>query len=336
VTLILFSLLLSILLVVFRDWARIPTPSQRSDAHELPPHLFRHPLPSLLKPLDVLLQIPNANSLQLPRQHLPLLVSVSDPLQLNVILHEEREILKRNVVLRPPAHLSLLLGRILTARKGVLVDLVFDLVGRVGEEDGGRVDRGGHLGTGALQRGEEYGVDERGFLVFHLLGVFAALAEIRVLVYRTRDQTRYRPRLERVVAEDVGEACRETGRGLGGTEVEFAYVVAVGEAEGGADGVDGDSFGHAADVFVEGARDVVEVGEDEGLGRVEADANDVFGVFGGVAFRVRDFEFRGVHVFFVIGEHYDEGNVEDVLEPSAKRSGLNQAEGVICISAPTW
>jgi len=159
-------------------------------------------------------------------------------------------------------------------------------------------------------------VDERGFFVFHLLGMFAALAEVGVLVYGAGDEAGYRPCLERIRAEDVWEGRCKAGRGLGGAEVEFAHVVAVGKAEGCADGVDGDAFGHAADVFVEGARDVVEVREDEGLGWVEADADDVFSVFGGEAFGVRDFEFGCVHVFFVVGEHYDEGHVEDFLEPS--------------------
>lgn len=156
-----------------------------------------------------------------------------------------------------------------------------------------------------MQRREEDGVDERGLLVFDLLGVLATLAEIWVLVYRARNQAGDRPGLDRVLAEDVGEAGREAGRGLGGTKVEFAHVVAVGEAEGGADGIDGDALGHTANVLVECPGDVVEIGKDEGFGGVEAHADYVFGIFGREAFGGRDFEFGGVHVFFVVREHYD-------------------------------
>ena len=162
-------------------------------------------------------------------------------------------------------------------------------------------------------------MDEGGFLVFHLLGVFAALAEIGVLVYGAGDEAGYRPRLERVVAENLRERSREAGGGLNGAEVEFADVVAVIEAERCPDGIDGDAFRHAADVLVEGTRDIVEVGEDEGLGRIKADADDVFGVLGSKAFGVGDFDFGVVHVFLVVGEHDDEGNVENILQPSTGR-----------------
>ena len=96
-------------------------------------------------------------------------------------------------------------------------------------------------------------MDEGRFLVFHLLGVFAALAEIRVLVYGAGNEAGYRSRPERVRTKDVRERSCEAGGGLSGTEVEFADVVAVVEAEGSADGIDGDAFGHAADIFIKGA-----------------------------------------------------------------------------------
>ena len=115
------------------------------------------------------------------------------------------------------------------------------------------------------------------------------------------------------------KAGREAGCGLNGAEMELANVIAIIEAEGGANGVDGDAFRHAADVLVEGAGDIVEVRENEGFGWVKANANDVFGVLGCVASGVWNVEFRGVHVFFVVSQHDDKGNIEYFLEPSNDR-----------------
>ena len=52
-------------------------------------------------------------------------------------------------------------------------------------------------------------MDESGLLVLHLLGVLAALPEVRVLVDGAGDQTWYGGGLFWVRPEDVGEACGE-------------------------------------------------------------------------------------------------------------------------------
>ena len=57
--------------------------------------------------------------------------------------------------------------------------------------------------------------------------------------------------------------------------MEFAYVVGVVETECCANAVDADAFGHLADVFVKGAADIFEVGEDEGLVGIEAGGYDI-------------------------------------------------------------
>lgn len=80
--------------------------------------------------------MPDTDRLQLSRQHLTLFIRRPDPVQLGIILHKEGEILKRHIVFRPPAYLALFLCCVLSAREGVFVDLVFDLIGCVGEEDG--------------------------------------------------------------------------------------------------------------------------------------------------------------------------------------------------------
>lgn len=70
-------------------------------------------------------------------------------------------------------------------------------------------------------------MDEGGLFVFHLLGVFATLSEVRVLVDGAGDQTGYGGCLFRIRAEDVREAGGEGAGGLGGAEEEFADVVTV-------------------------------------------------------------------------------------------------------------
>ena len=85
-----------------------------------------------------------------------------DPV-LVVVLEEEAQVLIGHVDLGVAAEFAVFFDRHTAARESVLVDLVLDLVGRVAHENGGFVDRGGHLGAGALEGGQEEGVDQGGF-----------------------------------------------------------------------------------------------------------------------------------------------------------------------------
>ena len=124
-------------------------------------------------------------------------------------------------------------------------------------------------------------MNERWLFVFHFLGVFSALSEIWVLIYSARDQAGYTPRFEGVWTKDMRKRCR-----------------------------------HLADVLVKGTTDVFEVGKYEGLIRVKAHGNDIFGVLRGVGFRIGNGDTRGMHELFVICKHYYEGAVKGVLQPS--------------------
>ncbi len=71
-------------------------------------------------------------------------------------------------------------------------------------------------------------------------------------------------------------------------------------------------------VFVEGAADESEVGEDESLVDVEAEGDDVLGVLEGHPFRLffgQIFEQK----LLVVGQLDHQGNVKSVLEPSVKK-----------------
>jgi hypothetical protein len=117
----------------------------------------------------------------LPRQHLALAVRLADARQLRVVVHEEVEILVRNVDVGVSAQLALQLRRLLATRKGVLLDLVLNLLGRVLEEDGRRVDAGRHLAAGPVERVDEAAVDERRLGELDAGGDVASDAEVGVL-----------------------------------------------------------------------------------------------------------------------------------------------------------
>lgn len=105
-----------------------------------------------------------------------------------VVFLEKGEVLVRDVNVRVAAEPALLLGRFLTAAERVRVDLLLDLGGRVGHVDARVLVRGGHLGLGAGERGNEGRVDERRLAVLEPLRDLARQPEVRVLVDRARDQ----------------------------------------------------------------------------------------------------------------------------------------------------
>ena len=83
-----------------------------------------------------------------------------------------------------------MLGNILTAStEGILVDLGLYLVGRVREEDGGVRVRGGHLGLGPLEGGEEGGVDEGRFEESKTRSNISGHPEVGILINGTGDET---------------------------------------------------------------------------------------------------------------------------------------------------
>lgn len=67
---------------------------------------------------------------------------------------------------------------------------------------------------------------ERRFLVFEFFSVFAALAKVWVLVDSARNQAGDGGAFFGIWSEDLRKAGRKGSGRLGGTEVEFAYIVA--------------------------------------------------------------------------------------------------------------
>ena len=82
----------------------------------------------------------------------------------------------------------MLLLRLLSSREAVFIDLILDLIRRIAHEDTRvRIGRA-HFRLWALEGREELGVDQGRFGVFELDGDVAGETEVRVLVYRARDQ----------------------------------------------------------------------------------------------------------------------------------------------------
>jgi len=94
--------------------------------------------------------------------------------------------------------------------------------------------------------------------------------------------------------------------------------IPVAEAEGAFDLVDGGALSNDADISVEGttvaAVNEVGVDKDKGLLDVEADGDDVHGVLQSKLVAVFEGEFGGVEELLVVGQHDNQGDVEDFLE----------------------
>ena len=180
----------------------------------------------------------------------PRAVLRADPLELVVVLEEEAQPLVAHVLLEVRAELALQLRRLAPARERVRLDLLGDLLGRVGEEDRRVVVRRGHLARGALQRREEFGVEERGLaaerVVFRsdLVRDVARDAEVGVLVDGAGDEAGQCV----VPGEGDLEGRREGRRGLDRRERRLADVRTSLEAERRARGAVGDALPDLADV----------------------------------------------------------------------------------------
>lgn len=83
-----------------------------------------------------------------------------------VVILKELEILERDINIRVPTKLSVLLLRIPPTAKSMFIDLVLDLIRSIRHVDGGVRIGCGHLGLRTLERGDEFGVEEAGFGVF--------------------------------------------------------------------------------------------------------------------------------------------------------------------------
>lgn len=291
----------------------VPLPLKRAWAHKLSRDLISYLSPALLEALDVFLKLSNATLLQLAREHFAFLIGNTNALQLLIILQEESQVLEWDVIFSVSAKLALELGGILATGKSELVDLVLDAIRCVSHENGRRIHASRHLGSRALEGRQKDCVDERRFLILHLLCVLAALSEVRVLVDGTWNQAWNRRSLLPVGAENVWEARGKPRGRLGGAEMELADVIAVVKAECASYRVDRDPLGHTAHVLIECATDEVEVAEDECLLHVKPDGNNILNVLSGIPLDIVDFDLLVVHVFLVVGHHDHEGHVEHIL-----------------------
>lgn len=149
-------------------------------------------------------------------------------LELSIVVHEVLQVVVRDVDIRVAAVLAVLFNSFTTAAEGVSVDLVLDLIGGVGQQDGALCDGGGHLALGTLQSREELGVKQGWLGVLELVGDVASETEVGILINGARDKARD------VVgsAKDLREGVGEGRSGLDADEVALADVVAVIEAKG--------------------------------------------------------------------------------------------------------
>lgn len=190
-----------------------------------------------------------------------------------IILEEELKISAGNVNFEVRPELSVGLEIWLSAREGVFLDLLFDLLGRVGQEDGRVGVAGGHLLIVALKGGKELGVHSAGLGEVQSWGKVPGHPEVGILVYSTGDETEE----VLVVPEELPEGARDAGRRLDRAVGDLAAVLGSLESEDSLDLVVGDGVLQENYVVVEVAY-VVCVSEKEGLFVVEAAGEDVFGI----------------------------------------------------------
>lgn len=139
-----------------------------------------------------------------------------------IIIHEESEILIRNVHVGIPTQSPVLFLSLPSTAKPVSVNLVLDLVGCIRHVDGAVHIGCAHLGPGTLQRGEEFRVQERGFGVSEFGGDVTREAEVWVLVDGAGDEGGD----IMFGAKDLWVRVREGCGSLDGGKVNFADVVA--------------------------------------------------------------------------------------------------------------
>lgn len=98
-------------------------------------HRFIHLFPPLLELGNKVLNVLYAYLFDFSGQNAPGFIIILYPGQLLVIFNEEGKVLMWHIDFCPAAQLFLFLCRILSAGEGVIVYLILDLIGFVGEEN---------------------------------------------------------------------------------------------------------------------------------------------------------------------------------------------------------
>lgn len=168
---------------------------------------FRHPLldnviSNILSPLLMFRNefLEYSNKLCLDCTSAPELAATrpiffSNPFQLIVFLEEESKPLVRNIDLKIRSVFLLQLFGLLSARKGIFLDLSLYIIGPIGKEDCRVGITARHFALGALQWWEEFRMNESRFAIQRMalwdqfMGNITSHAKVWVLVDGTRDQT---------------------------------------------------------------------------------------------------------------------------------------------------
>lgn len=112
-------------------------------------------------------------------------------LKLNIIIHEVLQVIVGHVDVRIAPQSAVLFNRLAASAECVSVDLVLDLVWRVGKEDRALDNGSRHLALWALQGGEEFRVHECWLRVLELAGYVTRQSEVWVLIDRTWNEARH-------------------------------------------------------------------------------------------------------------------------------------------------
>jgi len=127
-----------------------------------------------------------------------------------------------------------------SAREGLLVDFLADVLAGVSHPDASRIFAGRHFAAESSDVRDELGVDAGGLQILYLLADVAGHAELGVLVNGLRDQAGH----VSAPAEDVGKRVAETGCGLDGREADLPDVIRVVHAENATHLVERSLLGH--------------------------------------------------------------------------------------------
>mmetsp|Transcript_3244 Transcript_3244/g.5785 ORF Transcript_3244/g.5785 Transcript_3244/m.5785 type:complete len:222 (-) Transcript_3244:327-992(-) len=180
----------------------------------------------------------------------------SNPRQLVVVLQKEPQPLIAHIHVQIGSQFLLQLLRIPPPRESVRLDLPFNILRGVRQEDGRVGVAAAHLPLRSLQRREKLGVDQRRLALervvtrHELMGDVAGEPKVRILVDGAGDEARERGRVGASAAQHVGEGAAEGRCGLHGREGDLADVRSAVEAEDSVDLIDGDGLPDAHNVGV--------------------------------------------------------------------------------------
>lgn len=247
---------------------------------------------------------------------------LSDLFQSLVVLQEESQPLVGYVDLAVSAQLPVLLHGGLATGEGVLVDLVLDLLGGVGEKYRGVAVARGHLRLRTLQRREEAGMHQSRLGEAQSRRHVSGHTEVRILIDRARYQA-----VHLGVLEDKGERTGDRRRRLRRRKGDLADRIAVAETEDALHLIERHTSLYPNHILVEGriVPYVLQIGEDKGLVGIKAARDNVF--------RVGVGQFYGVlylyvlpYGFLIVRQLYNQGNVEHVLQPFAEHERYEVAQ----------